>query len=392
MSQSTANSRVAGGSDQRQAGEKNNNNHHVEGHKHKQRASNVTMMSFETAILFLILHLFLTNADTIDPSALRGARTLQEANGIRTKYEKRIPASSFVEKKGAILSDSANGLFWLNTGDWIKYQLDLPEAGVYLLQARISSPLGEGTFLVVNPDTGDVYASLDIMTPTKTWDEYATVEADLILPKGSVPLTLQVLSEGWSLLWLSLREIDNVDATSISDPVPILDASPSTVPVVDITRNAARDKDLVQPYRTMIASSTYSEMEGMLVEESTEGLKNLYWIDRGDYVTYNLQLPVGGGFLFKARISSPDGVGAFQVRNKVSGEIYASVTDLPSTGSFQTWETLITPVELPAGDLALEIRALSQGWNLLWIVLELEVEQSPLIDITSPVVFINNGN
>lgn len=305
----------------------------------------------------------------------------------------RIPATSFVDKQGATLNDATNGLSWLSEDDWVKYEIELPEAGQYTLEARISSPLGDGAFSVINPDTDEVYASINTLPITTTWDEYATVKVELTLPKNRVSLTLQVVTEGWSLLWLVLREIENAGAPP-NDSVSIPDAPTNTVPAVqqNITSNSTRSGNLVQPpFRTMLASATYQEMKGMLVEESTEGLKNLYWIDRGDSVTYNVQLPMSGVFLFKARISSPDGTGAFQVRNKVTDETYASVTELPSTGSFQTWETITTTIELPAGDLMMEILALSQGWNLLWIVLELQPESSPLIDVTSPVVFETNS-
>jgi endoglucanase len=352
------------------------------------------MRSFETTAISLLLCLFITKADRISRSALRSGRSLQVENtGTRKQYEKRIPASSFVEKNGATVNDATNGLFWFNKGDWVTYELDLPEAGQYLLEVRISSPLGEGAFQVANRETNVVYASVNTVPVTTTWEEYTTLDVDLTLPKGLVPLTLQVVAEGWGLQWLSIAQDY---ATAASDPPSALNNSTSTAPpvntTVNITRtNTARRGDLRgQPYRTMIASATYSEMQGMLVQDSIEGLQNLYWIDRGDHVTYQVRLPVSGVFLLKTRIASPEGIGAFQIRNKVSGEVYATVTELPSTGSFQTWETITTSVELPAGDISLEIRALSHGWNLLWIVLELQPE--PLIDITSPVVLVNDAN
>ncbi|GAX23122.1 hypothetical protein FisN_33Lh010 [Fistulifera solaris] len=348
------------------------------------------MRSFKTSTLSLLLYLFITKADRISRSTLRGARTLQAENGVK-KFEKRIPASSFIEKNGAIVKDATNGLFWFNKGDWVAYALDLPEAGQYLLEVRLSSPLGEGAFQVVNRVTNEVYASANTVPMATARDEFTSVKVELTLPKGLVLLTLQVVAEGWGLQWLSVAQID---ATSGLPPVlnNSTNAAPSVNPLVNITRtNTARQGDLTnQPYRTMIASATYSEMQGMLVQDSIEGLKNLYWIDRGDHVAYQLSLPVRGVFLFKARIASPEGIGAFQIRNQVSGEVYATVTELPSTGSFQTWATITTSVDLPAGDLSLEIRALSHGWNLLWIVLELQLE--PLIDVSTPVVLFNDAN
>jgi hypothetical protein len=350
------------------------------------------MRSFKTrALLLFAYYLFFTKADRISRSALRGGRSLQVESSVK-KFEKRIPASNFVETNGATVKDATNGLFWFNKGDWVTYELDLPEAGQYWLEVRLSSPLGEGAFQVINRETNEVYASLNTVPMTTAWEEFKTVEVGLTLPKGLVPLTLQVVTEGWGLQWFSVAQVD--DATpglppGLDSPTS---AAPPVNPPVNITRtNAARQGDLTnQPYRTMIASATYSEMEGMLIQDSIEGLKNLYWIDRGDHVTYQLNLPVRGNFLFKARIASPEGIGAFQIRNQVSGEVYATVTELPSTGSFQTWATITTSVELPAGDLSLEIRALSHGWNLLWIVLELQPE--PLIDVTSPVVLVNEAN
>ena len=148
-----------------------------------------------------------------------------------------------------------------------------------------------------------------------------------------------------------------------------------------------------------IEAEDFCEMQGITVEDTSDaagGVKNVGWIDVGDWMAYDIYLHQQGSFLASFRVSNPDGNGALQLVEVSNGSgsdndntILQELWSLPSTGDWQLYTT--TPLLLEEGGFYLSagwhriaIRARSSGFKLNWFELhELENQSSGPVDETT---------
>lgn len=110
-------------------------------------------------------------------------------------------------------------------------------------------------------------------------------------------------------------------------------------------------------------------MNGIELEPSSEGGDNVGSIDVGDWVTYQVDLPSSGNYKVEMRVASHMGMGLLEFVDGRSKSVYGSV-DIPLTGWWQIYTTILDELNLPGGTYPLQIRALEAGWNFLWFSLE----------------------
>ncbi|TVY02107.1 carbohydrate-binding protein [Cohnella terricola] len=113
-----------------------------------------------------------------------------------------------------------------------------------------------------------------------------------------------------------------------------------------------------------IEAENYVAMNGVQTEVCSEGGLNVAYIDAGDWMDYNVNVPVAGTYNIDFRVSSP--YTNTQLQLQKGGTILASVT-LPNTGGYQTWQTVSTTANLAAGAQTLRVYAVTNGWNLNWL-------------------------
>jgi len=117
-----------------------------------------------------------------------------------------------------------------------------------------------------------------------------------------------------------------------------------------------------------IEAENYTAMNGIQTEPTNDigGGLNVGWQDNNDWIDYKVNLSSSGNFTVNFRVASYFTGAQFQLK-KADGTILKTVT-VPNTGSFQTWQTISTTVNLPAGQQTLRIMtsAANGGWNLNW--------------------------
>jgi endoglucanase len=114
-------------------------------------------------------------------------------------------------------------------------------------------------------------------------------------------------------------------------------------------------------------------MSGVQTENTSDigGGKNVGYIENGDWMEYSYNAPSSGTYTVNLRIASPNSGAQLQIKNK-SGTVLATVT-IPTTGGFQTWQTVSATVNLPAGQQTIKLQSTSSaGWNINWIETEVE--------------------
>ncbi len=118
-------------------------------------------------------------------------------------------------------------------------------------------------------------------------------------------------------------------------------------------------------WTTRVEAEDYALMSGVDVEPSSEGGQNVGWIDAGDWMVWNIDLPSSGSYKVEYRVAGLNG-GRIQLEKAGGSPVYGGI-DVPVTGGWQTWQSISHTVTLDAGPQQIAIYAPAGGYNLDWI-------------------------
>ena len=120
-----------------------------------------------------------------------------------------------------------------------------------------------------------------------------------------------------------------------------------------------------------IEAEDFDSQSGIRTENTSDsgGGTNVGYIDSGDSLSYNINVPSSGEYTVDFRLASRTNGSEFDIYqgNSKIGSISSN-----RTGGWQTWETVSTDVNLSSGDQTLRLVATGSGWNINW----LEVKES----------------
>ena len=114
-----------------------------------------------------------------------------------------------------------------------------------------------------------------------------------------------------------------------------------------------------------VQAENYSAMNGIKTEgtSDTGGGLNVGWIDAGDWMDYPVNVATAGTYTINYRVASQSGGGVLKLQK---GATTYHTLSVPSTGSWQTWQTISATATLDAGVQTLRIFASIAGWNINW--------------------------
>ncbi len=95
---------------------------------------------------------------------------------------------------------------WIDTGDWMDYNVNVASAGTYTVQYRVSSPYETGQIQLRSG--GTVLATTNVPN-TGGWQNWQTVTAEVNLPAGSQTLRVYSNVGGFNLNWLNFISSSN---------------------------------------------------------------------------------------------------------------------------------------------------------------------------------------
>ncbi|GAX14157.1 hypothetical protein FisN_8Hh004 [Fistulifera solaris] len=135
-------------------------------------------------------------------------------------------AETICDNEGISFETSSEGglnIGWLDEGNWVAYDVNLANAGIYDVGVRYSSVDGDGGFMLSNLLTGTVYHVQQELETTGDWQAWSTLQnATVSLPSGVTVIQLKSLGGGWNLQSIQLTR--RGAGTPVSPPVapPVL--------------------------------------------------------------------------------------------------------------------------------------------------------------------------
>jgi len=114
-----------------------------------------------------------------------------------------------------------------------------------------------------------------------------------------------------------------------------------------------------------IEAENFVSMNGVQTEASSEGGLNVGWIDAGDWIVWNINLPTTGAYKVEYRVAGQNG-GAIRLEKAGANPIYGTI-NIPVTGGWQAWQTISHTINLTAGQQQIAIYAPAGGFNINWL-------------------------
>ncbi|AXT62687.1 T9SS C-terminal target domain-containing protein [Aquimarina sp. AD10] len=119
-------------------------------------------------------------------------------------------------------------------------------------------------------------------------------------------------------------------------------------------------------YSQVIEAENYLYMSGVQNENCSEGGQNVGYIDKDDWLVWDINIPVRGSYTVEYRVASPNSTGMIQLEQAGGASVFGTRT-VPNTGGWQNWTTVVHVVTLDAGQQEIAIKALTGGWNINWL-------------------------
>ncbi|NIK69720.1 carbohydrate binding domain-containing protein [Paenibacillus sp. BK720] len=186
------------------------------------------------------------------------------------------------------------------------------------------------------------------------------------------------ISLGTTLQTYSLEAVLGDGSDTAEAELKLLFGGESGTVYVDNVRMVKRGEPITVAGYTHIPAANAWELQGLQLENASEGGKNVAYMDEGDTLKYKLGVTRSGEYQFSARVAS--GKEQSQVRLRIKDENGAVVSqsdyELGNTGGWQTYQTIyMNPAALTAGH---DYYAEFQGYdyNTLWVDLSPNLVQN----------------
>jgi len=236
---------------------------------------------------------------------------------------------------------------WTQTGEWMKYTVDVAFSGVYDFHIWVASNSGDGTLRI---EVNGLDVSGDVNVPnTGGWDSWTslTVE-DVVLFQGTQELVLHTVSAG--------HNVASLEVQWTGEAPPNLQFIPG-----------------------VIQAEAYLEQLGTGLEATTDegGGQNVGYLDPGDYLGYQVEVESAGPHVvsFRTASESTDGRVSMQLVDNEANIHALGEFEFAATGGWQVWGTAEFDVDLPVQGVGLlQLSVLDAPFNLNWLAFERVVE------------------
>lgn len=253
---------------------------------------------------------------------------------------------SGVKTEGTSDAGGGSNVGYIDTGDWMKYDVDVPSAGTYTVSYRVAAAAAGGVIQLEKAGGTPVYGTVNVPS-TGGWQTWTTVSHTVQLAAGEQSLGIAAKIGGFNLNWIKVESSGSSSSSSSS--------SSSTTPIATVQ------------------AESFSQMSGVQTEGTSDagGGLNVGYIDAGDWLSYAgtpITIPETGTYTVEFRVASAVGGGSLSFEEAGGGASYTTLA-LPNTGGWQTWSTVKSTITLTAGVHRFGIKANNGGWNINWFSL-----------------------
>jgi len=246
-------------------------------------------------------------------------------------------------------TDTGGGYNVMKTraGEWLKYTVNIPTSGSYVLQARVASLGAGGTFHV---EVDGVNATGAISVPnTNGWQSWQTIPVPSIsFAAGTRVIRIVLDTVGTSggvgnFNWFSLTASSTTPPPTDPPPPPsrAYGGTAAALPGMFEAENFDQGGQSVAYFDTTGGNSgnVYRTTDVDLeATTDTGGGYNVMKTRAGEWLEYTVNVTTAGTYTFDARVASQGGGGTFHVevdRVNVTGALV-----VPNTNGWQTWTTV----------------------------------------------------
>ncbi len=254
---------------------------------------------------------------------------------------------------------------WIRDGEYLLYTVNVTQAGVYTMTARVASP-NDGRTATISINADPMYTNIIRVPNTGSFETFATATADYItLPAGTVTLRLTFHGDGQNLDWIEFVPHDfGTPRPTPAVPSPYRPlAIPGTLQAEDYDVGGEN----VAYHDTTPGNEGGAYRHDDVDIETAGGVTNVGWIRDGEFLLYHSNVTETGAYTLTARVASPNGGRTIAV---LMDEILLTTIAVPNTGSFSTFATVQAPVSVWAGQHAFKLVFHGDGQNLDWIAFE----------------------
>lgn len=249
---------------------------------------------------------------------------------------------------------------WVRSGEWLKYSVNVAQAGVYDVSFRVSSQQPDGSFRM-QLDGSDVCT---VMVPnTGSYGSYTTVVQQVSLPAGAHTLRLYFngyTNVNWVKFQASIPYVQTPTPTGTTPALPTTGQGlvlPVPVPVVyghGLIPGVVEAEDFntggqgVAYYDTTSSNfgGAYRNEDVDIELVEGEGGPVVCWIRPGEWLKYTVNVVQTNDYAVTFRVSSPNE--NTQMRLQVDGATAATIT-VPKTGSYDSYTNVTQKVRLNGG-------------------------------------------
>jgi uncharacterized delta-60 repeat protein len=231
-------------------------------------------------------------------------------------------------------ADAGGGLNvgWIDMGDYIEYNIEVPTGGDYRVDYRVATPNPNGLFGSIRPYGNNYWYEYTHVPQTGSYQTWTTVSQIMTFSPGKQTFRVHSYGGPFNINWIEFVK------------VPEFVQIPAKIEAEHYTSSGG------------IQSEVTSDVGGGL---------NVGWIDYGDVLFYRINVPQSGMYNISFRLSTPNPNANFVFQ---SGRRPGSRYHLSSTGGWQNWTTVTLPIYMDAGNQTLTIISEGGGgFNINWI-------------------------
>lgn len=266
-----------------------------------------------------------------------------------------LQAEDFTSESGTQTentSDNGGGsnVGYIQNGDYLEFNVNVEQAGVYTVEARVASDTSGGDIDLV---IGSTNVGTLAVTNTGGWQAWQTVTTSVTLGAGEQTLRTN-FNNGDNYLF----NLNYLTFTASGTTPPV--TNPVTVKV------EAEDYDRFSDTTAGNSGNAYrSDNVDVEATSDTDGGYNVGWTAAGEWIEFDVDF-AGGDYKIASRVASNNSDGKFTI--DLNGSEIVSTTSILSTGAWQIWTTKTSnTVSIPSGVQTIRVNVVNGGFNLNWL-------------------------